>query len=208
MLTAELNKELIISAGLLRDTVTPEVLRLSAAYDKAAKSAEKIKDVTSETPDYVEKSVEEMSNDWEKWGEKFSGVLSSAMMANQNFFTATFLGFKQMLASMAAEIAAKAAIFYLLDFISGGKLSAATTAGEFIFSGFMANGGPVNPNESYVVGERGPEVFTPATAGYITPNSNAVNVNINIGGNVISSRRWVRDVLVPEVQSAAARGLA
>ena len=72
----------------------------------------------------------------------------------------------------------------------------------------MANGGPVNPNESYVVGERGPEVFTPATAGYITPNSSGVNVNINIGGNVISSRRWVRDVLVPEVQSAAARGLA
>lgn len=33
-----------------------------------------------------------------------------------------------------------------------------------------ASGGPVGRSTTYLVGERGPELFTPSTAGYITPN--------------------------------------
>lgn len=36
--------------------------------------------------------------------------------------------------------------------------------------GFMAAGGPVSAGSSYVVGERGPELFTPGASGLITPN--------------------------------------
>lgn len=39
------------------------------------------------------------------------------------------------------------------------------------FGGQKALGGPVFPGMSYDVGEAGPERFTPATAGFITPNS-------------------------------------
>ena len=43
-----------------------------------------------------------------------------------------------------------------------------------LFSSFLggtrANGGPVTGGTSYLVGERGPEIFTPATTGRITPN--------------------------------------
>lgn len=35
---------------------------------------------------------------------------------------------------------------------------------------FKAEGGPVTGGQSYIVGERGPEWFTPATSGTITPN--------------------------------------
>ena len=42
--------------------------------------------------------------------------------------------------------------------------------GKF-FSGERANGGSVLSGRSYLVGERGPEVFTPSTAGMISPNS-------------------------------------
>lgn len=42
--------------------------------------------------------------------------------------------------------------------------------------GARADGGPVTANSSYLVGERGPEIFTPSTNGNITPNG---------GGNVI-----------------------
>ncbi len=38
-----------------------------------------------------------------------------------------------------------------------------------LFGGFRANGGPVTAGTSYVVGERGREVFTPSVAGRITP---------------------------------------
>ncbi|WP_341989756.1 tape measure protein [Azorhizobium sp. AG788] len=39
------------------------------------------------------------------------------------------------------------------------------------FGGFRADGGPVANGKGYVVGERGPEWFTPGTSGTITPNS-------------------------------------
>jgi len=37
-------------------------------------------------------------------------------------------------------------------------------------SGFRANGGPVSAGRTYVVGERGPEMFTPSRSGYVHPN--------------------------------------
>jgi tape measure domain-containing protein len=52
-----------------------------------------------------------------------------------------------------------------------------------------ALGGPVMAGESYIVGERGPELFTPATSGGITPNNQLsdmaapVNINFNIQAN-------------------------
>ncbi len=42
------------------------------------------------------------------------------------------------------------------------------------FGGFRAGGGPVDSSHSYVVGERGPEIFTPGAAGTIIPNSAAL----------------------------------
>lgn len=38
------------------------------------------------------------------------------------------------------------------------------------FGGFRAMGGPVSGGTSYIVGERGPELFTPTASGSITPN--------------------------------------
>lgn len=38
------------------------------------------------------------------------------------------------------------------------------------FGGFRASGGPVKAGKSYIVGERGPEMFTPKENGAITPN--------------------------------------
>lgn len=41
---------------------------------------------------------------------------------------------------------------------------------QSLFGGFRANGGPVSSGRSYIVGERGPELFTPSSAGRITAN--------------------------------------
>lgn len=47
------------------------------------------------------------------------------------------------------------------------------------FSGlFKADGGPVAGGQSYIVGERGPEVFTPGVAGNITPNGGGSGVTL------------------------------
>jgi hypothetical protein len=50
---------------------------------------------------------------------------------------------------------------------------------------FRGNGGPVMSGGSYIVGERGPELFTPSSSGNITPNNkmggNTITVNVNGG---------------------------
>lgn len=52
-------------------------------------------------------------------------------------------------------------------------------------SGARANGGPVMGGGTYLVGERGPELFTPGSSGSITPNGamggNTITVNVNGG---------------------------
>ena len=51
------------------------------------------------------------------------------------------------------------------------------------FGGARANGGPVLPRQHYLVGERGPELFTPGTAGRVTPaGGGGVVVNISLPG--------------------------
>ena len=58
--------------------------------------------------------------------------------------------------------------------------------GKF-FSGERANGGSVLSGRSYLVGERGPEVFTPSTAGMVSPNSSLGGGPTNIVVNVDAS---------------------
>jgi hypothetical protein len=64
------------------------------------------------------------------------------------------------------------------------------------FGGARALGGPVSPGGSYLVGERGPELFTPSSSGNITPNGamggNTITVNVN-GGDPNSIVRALQD---------------
>ena len=84
----------------------------------------------------------------------------------------------------------------------GGSFSDVLT-GVFksVFGGARADGGPVGAGGAYLVGERGPEVFRPYTAGEITPGggggSGAV-VNVTIQGGGAAS------ILRSEAQIAAA----
>jgi hypothetical protein len=100
----------------------------------------------------------------------------------------------------------------LIDSIgSGGHADlVADAAGKALASGRSlripgrALGGPVMGGSSYLVGERGPELFTPSSSGNITPNGamggmvggNTITVNVN-GGDpnqvVAALQRWVRD---------------
>ena len=57
-----------------------------------------------------------------------------------------------------------------------------------VFGGGRAAGGPVMAGTSYLVGEKGPEIFTPSSTGNITPNNkigggNTV-INLNVNGAI------------------------
>ena len=74
------------------------------------------------------------------------------------------------------------------------------------FAGFMAAGGPVSAGSSYVVGEKGPELFVPHASGTIVPNNKmgssggggtgGVTVNYNIAAGV--SRAELAPILEQE----------
>ncbi len=73
--------------------------------------------------------------------------------------------------------------------------------GVGIVPGRRALGGPVAPGGSYIVGERGPELFTPSSSGNITPNhamGGGANITVNVNGGdpnsiVRALQTWVRD---------------
>ena len=53
----------------------------------------------------------------------------------------------------------------------GGFLGASVSILSKLFGGFRADGGDVDPGHAYMVGERGPEIWTPPSSGSIIPNN-------------------------------------
>lgn len=66
----------------------------------------------------------------------------------------------------------------------GGGLGAALAAAlGGLFGGTRADGGPVSAGTAYLVGERGPEVFRPASGGSIEPATGpGVTINVSVDG--------------------------
>ena len=87
--------------------------------------------------------------------------------------------------------------------------------------GKATGGGAVNAGTTYLVGEKGPELFTPERSGAIIPNhtlqrpASAVNIVVNIhegedGGRVDTQRQGgqtIIDVIVDRVKSGVAQDI-
>ena len=93
------------------------------------------------------------------------------------------------------------AIKNIVNFIKNNPVTQAVGGAiDNIFGGGRAMGGPVNAGTSYVVGERGPELFVPNTAGTIVPNGgggrgNTINVTVNGAIDAEGTARTIVDVL-------------
>ena len=71
-----------------------------------------------------------------------------------------------------------------------------------MFGGGKAAGGPVAGGTTYLVGEKGPELFTPSGSGTIIPNgafggsgSNVINITVNGAIDPISTARQITQIL-------------
>ncbi len=83
-------------------------------------------------------------------------------------------------AARAGEVSFKGMAKTILEELA--RLALDRVIGKGAFFGARAAGGPVNTGGSYLVGERGPELFTPRQAGSIgAPNAGAVNVHFHLG---------------------------
>ena len=93
---------------------------------------------------------------------------------------------------------------------SAGSLSGAIAqAAATVFSGARADGGPVSAGGSYLVGERGPELFRPAGAGAVEPLAGqGVTVNVRVEGGaeaLLRSEAQIAQALARAVSLGARR---
>ena len=142
------------------------------------------------------------------FGESFKGLIKGSMTAQQalaNLFQRTADHFLDMAAQMIAKQIQMKILGIGFNFFAspatkairddfGMSMSDASTiaSGGFVETVFepKATGGPVKRGGSYLVGERGPELFSPGVSGTITPNemlggTTSVVVNVDASGTSV-----------------------
>lgn len=88
------------------------------------------------------------------------------------------------------------------------------SANSATIMGRRAMGGPVTGGQSYLVGENGPEIFTPGASGGITPNNQiggggvTIVQNINVTTGVQQTVRAEIMTLMPQIAGAAKAAVA
>jgi hypothetical protein len=113
-------------------------------------------------------------------------------------------GFSQLVGFLNKAYAQMQNIVNLVNNNKGLFLGQLGVVGSVIgaFGGGKATGGPVAGGTSYVVGEQGPELFTPSASGFITPNNkmggstnNIFNITVNGAIDREGTARSIIDVL-------------
>lgn len=117
----------------------------------------------------------------------FEQAFSSLDQGFGSFFGSILDGFRNLLQQLAAEFLAAEVTKMLLNAFGGTKgRSLADTITSTLGAALggkakgKAMGGPVNANEPFLVGERGPEFFIPSRSGRIEPIAGGVTNNITI----------------------------
>lgn len=112
----------------------------------------------------AKRAADDVSENFEKAGARIARALGRAAVDGEGSF--------KRLAKTILEEFAKLAIERIFT----------QQGGKGAFFGARADGGSVTRGGAYLVGERGPELFTPHQAGAIgTPQPGAVNVHFHFG---------------------------
>jgi hypothetical protein len=199
--------------GVIRGTVQTKaaaaVQGAEAAASPLSRTREEITKVQGELNtlldpvNQVTKAAESIGT---AFSDSFKGVISGSMSAREalaSFFTSV----ADMFLDMAAQIIAKMITMAILNQILGVlpgiggagsgtlALSSNPNVGAYMggggiegitmgtFGGTRAKGGPVSSGQTYMVGERGPELFVPGRSGSIVPNG-AMGGDVNVVVNV------------------------
>lgn len=128
-------------------------------------------------------------------------------------YVAPFLGGVFKLAIQGIGIAIAVVVTQVSALINGFQkvIEFGSKVGSFIgglFGGGRAAGGPVMQGTTYLVGEQGPELFTPSSSGSIIPNNalgrSSSTINITVNG-AIDSESTARQI-VQILNDSSARG--
>lgn len=116
----------------------------------------------------LRQEAEEFAETWDRIGDQiesafvdtFTDIVSGAADAEE--------AFKRLIAQVLELIAQQLILQAIQGATGGGGVGAGI--GGALANLFRADGGPVNRNTPYIVGERGPELFVPNMNGGIVPN--------------------------------------
>ncbi len=120
----------------------------------------------------IKKEAEDLAAVGESVVDVFADRATDALV---EFAETGKLNFKELASSILSDLARILARLLIIQALNaafgGGGTAAAVGVGAGVnLAGQRADGGPVSAGRSYLVGEEGPEVFTPKQAGNITPN--------------------------------------
>ena len=166
------------------DAEAAKVGELAGAYEAATDKMKAIEDVKAGI-DAISQSMADAIVNGESLGDAFSNVLKR----------------------MASDMMASGISSLVNGLFNGGGTGSGGILAR-VFGGFRAAGGPVSGGKTYMVGERGPELFTPPGAGQIIPNhklgdrSSPSAVHVTVGVSADSNGN-----LMPFVQSVTQRGV-
>jgi hypothetical protein len=113
-----------------------------------------------------------METSFEAGGKAFDSLMGSMSKALDEFVTTGKLNFGDFAKSIIKDMLAiqlRASANNLFAMIGKSLFSSPVSLAEPLF-GARADGGPVDSGGAYMVGERGPELFVPRSAGAIVPN--------------------------------------
>lgn len=136
------------------------------------------------------------------WGTEFTNVMTDSVMTGK-------FQFKDLASSIIRDLIR----IQIQKSITDPLIKAGSSFLDSFISGKREMGGPVTGGRSYLVGENGPEIFTPAGSGSIIPNgqdSSSVTVNqvINVTTGVQQTVRAEIMTLMPQIAGAAKAAVA
>jgi hypothetical protein len=132
-----------------------------------AKAQEDFARATEQTAEVNDKFAERAAENIQSF---LGSSLQQAMEGNfKNIGSAFTAMINRMVAEALAANLMRALMGQAASFGGSGFIGTLLNFGVSLFGG-KAIGGPVSPGRSYLVGERGPEVFTPGTPGAVTSN--------------------------------------
>ena len=156
------------------------------------------------------------------FGESFKGIVKGSMTAQEalrNLFMRTADAFLDMAAQMIAKQIQMKILGIGFNLFGGGTFGTGIPSGANLPAGsfgtgtaggvgatandltrHLANGGVAQKGKSYLVGERGAEIFTPGATGTVTPNhamGGSTNIVVNVdasGSNVEGDEQQGREL--------------
>jgi hypothetical protein len=184
---------------------TAEINKLFEAVEAGRLSWDEYEQASSKALGLTGEALKKGKNFASELGLTFSSAFEDAIVSGK--------GFSEVLKGLEKDIlriiVRRAVTEPLANAIGSGFSS--------IFSGGKAIGGDVMGGRSYMVGERGPELFTPMGNGSITPNSGGATINQTISidargadagveQRIMQAMRQTKAETLAEVQAKANRG--